>query len=175
MLARDRYRGMTLVELLVAVAVIAILSSLAVPSFVSMIENRRLKLVADTVISDMREAHSVAKELGAGGSVVMEFLSPGSGWSYTVTQTTLGDLASRSASDFGGFVALSVTGSDFADADSDGNRDLSMTYAAQFDADDTGTVTLTYSTKSVLITRNLGGLLSACASDSAVGFDECAN
>ncbi|MAV74147.1 MAG: hypothetical protein CBB81_06685 [Cellvibrionales bacterium TMED21] len=56
MLRRGRCRGMTLIELLVAVAVIAILSSLAVPSFVSMIENRRLKLVADTVISDMRAA-----------------------------------------------------------------------------------------------------------------------
>lgn len=56
MLRRGRCRGMTLIELLVAVAGIAILSSLAVPSFVSMIENRRLKLVADTVISDMRAA-----------------------------------------------------------------------------------------------------------------------
>lgn len=56
MLRRGRCRGMTLIELLVAVAFIAILSSLAVPSFVSMIENRRLKLVADTVISDMRAA-----------------------------------------------------------------------------------------------------------------------
>lgn len=49
-------RGFTLVELLVVLAVTAILTSLAVPSFQALLLNRRVQAAVDALASDMRFA-----------------------------------------------------------------------------------------------------------------------
>ncbi len=53
-------RGLTLIELLVTMAMVALLTTLAVPSFVSMLANSRLKAATRAVLSQTRYARDLA-------------------------------------------------------------------------------------------------------------------
>lgn len=53
-------KGITLIELLVAIAVLAILATIAVPSFRDSIERRRLIGAAETIYSELQYARSEA-------------------------------------------------------------------------------------------------------------------
>lgn len=52
--------GMTLIELMVSVAIVAVVASLAVPSFRTMLVKRSVQSAADSLVSDMRLARSEA-------------------------------------------------------------------------------------------------------------------
>lgn len=55
-----RQSGFTLVELLVTLSIVVILASMAVPGFQTMLVQRRIDSVADTLASDFRYARSEA-------------------------------------------------------------------------------------------------------------------
>ena len=55
-----RQHGFTLVELLVTVALMGVLVSLAVPNFRSMLVKRSMQAAAESLVGDMRYARSVA-------------------------------------------------------------------------------------------------------------------
>jgi type IV fimbrial biogenesis protein FimT len=70
-------RGFTLVELMVAIAVIAILVTLAAPSFYNFILVQRLKGINAQLVTDMQFARSEATsrfERGAGGNVDVQII-----------------------------------------------------------------------------------------------------
>ncbi len=56
----QRQRGLTLIELLVSLAVAAIVATLAVPSFRSVIENNRITTINDKMLASLRLARSEA-------------------------------------------------------------------------------------------------------------------
>ncbi|MBP6404685.1 MAG: GspH/FimT family pseudopilin [Proteobacteria bacterium] len=58
--------GLTLIELMVVLAIAAILAFLAVPSFTSMIRSNAISGSVNTFLSDMRYARSEAIRLGGG-------------------------------------------------------------------------------------------------------------
>lgn len=62
--ARTPQRGFTLVELVVSIAMLAILASIATPSFMRMIEAQRLRTGAFALISDLTLARSEAVKRG---------------------------------------------------------------------------------------------------------------
>ncbi|MFO1243939.1 MAG: GspH/FimT family pseudopilin [Ramlibacter sp.] len=64
-----KIRGFTLVELLVAMAILAILTALATPSFKRIIQSNAISNGVNTFLADMRYARSEAIRLG--GGVVM--------------------------------------------------------------------------------------------------------
>ena len=64
-----RQAGLTLIELLIVVSLVALLASLAVPSFRSLLVNRTVQAAADALISDMRYARSEAVKRSARVSI----------------------------------------------------------------------------------------------------------
>ena len=60
----DRANGFTLLELMVTIAVLAIISTIAIPSFQSMIDSRRVNGVALEIVGDLRLARTEAMRRG---------------------------------------------------------------------------------------------------------------
>jgi type IV fimbrial biogenesis protein FimT len=54
--ARFRHAGLTLIELVMALAILAILATLAVPSMAARMDHRRIKTAAETLAGDITEA-----------------------------------------------------------------------------------------------------------------------
>ena len=167
--------GLTLIEAMITVALIGILMAIALPSFNGLIQQNRMRLVVDTVVGDLRQSESLAQAAGAGQSVVLEISNPGASWAYTLTHSSSGSVLTRQASDFSGAISLSVTGSDFSDADGDGNRDVTFNQLKRIDSAGSGTLVITLSDISVEVARNLVGMVSVCSDNSGMGYSSCGN
>jgi prepilin-type N-terminal cleavage/methylation domain-containing protein len=82
--AMTRHQGFTLVELIVTIAVAAILLTIAVPSFLDSIDRARVVGAADNLLADMRYAQAEAMKTNV--SVVVTFTA-GTSWAYSMNTT----------------------------------------------------------------------------------------
>ena len=71
-------RGFTLLELMVAIAVLAILATVGVPSFRALIQNNRVTTQANELVSALSFARTEAVKRGR--DVEVEITQVGSGW-----------------------------------------------------------------------------------------------
>lgn len=78
---RHYYSGLTLIELLTAVSVLAILATIAIPSFDRMLDRRRVIGAADNLLADLRHARSESIKINQ--DITITFTA-GSNWSYTI-------------------------------------------------------------------------------------------
>lgn len=105
----SRQCGFTMVELMVVIAILAVLAAIAAPSFQSLIERWRVRLVAEELEGSIYYARSEA--IKRGGSVTLEAKGSGwqDGWSIVHTQgansTTLQEKAAS------GQVSITLAGS----------------------------------------------------------------
>lgn len=78
---KHRSLGLTLLETMIAVAIVALLASLAVPSFGGAAERSRLRFAAETLAADLGEARFEAARRGQ----PLEFeVRPGAGWCWAI-------------------------------------------------------------------------------------------
>jgi type IV fimbrial biogenesis protein FimT len=79
-LVRQIASGFTLIELMVTLTVVAILLTLAIPSFTGMIDKNRLKNAAETLYADLQFAR--AEAIKRNKKIRVSFFSNGSTWCY---------------------------------------------------------------------------------------------
>lgn len=76
-----RTRGLTLIELMVALAIVAVLMTLALPSFGSILARHRLKAAAEQMAADLGELRLLAAQRG---QTMHLNVQPGAQWCYAL-------------------------------------------------------------------------------------------
>lgn len=79
--APPAHRGLTLIELMIALAVLGLLASLTGPSFASLVARHRLRAVAENLAADLAEAREEAARRGA---PVHASFESGNHWCYAI-------------------------------------------------------------------------------------------
>lgn len=153
-------RGFTLLELMVVVAIIAILASIAVPSFTSSIEQARLRLVVETIVTDFRQAQRDVLAMGATGAATIAFTT-GDQWSVEKDLGANGtNELSRSHAEFANGIELSTS---FNPAE----LSLSQANLRQFTDATAGSIAFCNSVGKITISHSSTGIWSIGALDSS--------
>ncbi|MDA8827220.1 prepilin-type N-terminal cleavage/methylation domain-containing protein [Luminiphilus sp.] len=165
---KKKMTGFTLVELLVALAVMAILVAIAAPAFQNLLERQRLAGVAKTFLSDLRAARADALVLGLSGTVTVT-INDGSSWNYTIVSSGNTPTVSRTYTDYGGAVTAAVTGWNKAGS----TAAFTITSVRDLDSSGTGSITFTLGSLSAKIERNLLGGVFVCSATGDLGYVTC--
>lgn len=154
-------KGLTLLELLVVVAIIGILASIAVPSFTSSISQARLKLVVETLRSDLLDAQRNVLAHGAAGTATVTFVD-GSAWSYTISGSKS---LSRDHSAFSGSVTMTsgFTSDTFTITQKTQNHQETATI---------GSIVINNTVAAVTVSQSAVGVITVCSNDS-MGYSPC--
>lgn len=78
-------RGLTLIELMVALAIVAVLMSLALPSFGAILARQRLKAAAEQLAADLSEARLLAAQRA---QPLHLKLQPGAQWCWALASAS---------------------------------------------------------------------------------------
>jgi len=160
--------GFTLTELMVTIAIVGIIASMAVPSFQDMIERNRLKEAAESLKSDLMFARTEAIKQSTNLNVSIAI--NGSSWCYGIDE----DNSSCNCSTAGDCAIKTVDGSQFQGVTLDADDDTVFDFRR-------GTATAIGSTLSTshyaarLIVSN-SGRIRICSPDSTKaigGYDGC--
>ncbi|GAB4181397.1 MAG: hypothetical protein OHK0026_13540 [Rhodocyclaceae bacterium] len=100
-----RGRGFTLAELVIALAILAIIATLALPSFQTMIENQRLRAAAESVLNGLQLARAEAIRRNTRVRLVMNGATPG--WTVELDDGT--DIQVRPAGETGSGLTVALT------------------------------------------------------------------
>jgi len=82
---RRQVRGLTLIEVVIALAVLVLLLTLALPSFDGQLQRQRLKATAQTLAADLAEARFEAAQRG---QPLFIGIHGGADWCWAVTTTS---------------------------------------------------------------------------------------
>ena len=81
-------RGFTLIELMVTIAVLAILATVGIPGFVDLVQNNRVTTQANELVTALNVGRTEAVKRGRPVQVVVAQAAPG----WTATVSVVGDL-----------------------------------------------------------------------------------
>jgi len=87
MIAHQKQIGFTLIELMITIVVLAVLVAIALPSFQSIIEKRRLVGAADNLYADLQYARSEAIKQN---KIITFQFSTGANWCYGIDDNAAG-------------------------------------------------------------------------------------
>ena len=119
---RERLAGITLIEVLVAIAIIAIVAAIALPAYQSQIARQNLVLVAETFVSDIKLARSAALKRSEDVSFS---ITSGANWSYVISDSASTEIKRVSSSNFSNISELTLTDLGSGAFSFDGVRGLS--------------------------------------------------
>lgn len=159
--------GFTLVELLVSIAVLAIIVSIASPNFISISEQRRIVGAGDNLFASMRFAQSEALKRNARVHLVFQ---AGANWSYNICLTTdcsgAGDpLRAVAGTDYRG-TSLAVNTSPLS-------FDPKRGTLVQAPAATTAMLSLTLNTKNVGVQVDPNSQFQLCSTAGTGGYAAC--
>lgn len=105
----DRQHGVTLIELMVALALLGLLLLAGLPAFQTMLSNLRVRSVAESVLSGVQLARTEALKRNQNVSFNLD-ATTGGGWSVQLADGTV--LQSKSATEGGAVEVALATGGD---------------------------------------------------------------
>ena len=79
-------RGFTLIELMAALAILALLLLLGMPSFITFLRNSEIRSTSESIINGLRTASAEATRLNS--RVAFTFTGTGASWAINVTKDT---------------------------------------------------------------------------------------
>lgn len=176
-----RDRGLTLIEMMVAVAILGIMAAIAWPSYQSSLARSRLTGAVEGLAQDMQLARSQSMK---DNCVVAVGFTPGSpsAWSYTLTKASSpADCANPCAAGAAGCTTLrTVSGSEYKDVtltSITGFSDNTVTFEPvrnTTNAAASAGVTLTGSNGTALkVELNAVGRVAICATSGSGGYPTC--
>ena len=160
-------RGLTLIESMVAIAVLGILISMAIPSFTNIWDQRRIVGAGDNLFASMRFAQSEALKRNTRVHLVFQ---AGANWSYNICLTTdcsgAGDpLRAVSGADYRG-TSLAVNTSPLS-------FDPKRGTLVQAPAATTAMLSLTLNTKNVGVQVDPNSQFQLCSTAGTGGYAAC--
>lgn len=150
-------QGFTLVELLITVAVFAVLTMLALPSFNQWIVNSKIRSTTESVLAGFQLARTEAIRLNRGVRITLN-----ADTSWSVAEILSGNvIQTRPATEGTGNTTMTVTPGTATTVDFNGlGRVTNLTPITQVDLDSTAIPAA--STKELRITIGAGGAARAC-------------
>lgn len=151
-------QGFTLIELMITVAVFAVLTVLALPSFNQWIANTKIRSTTESILAGFQLARTEAVRLNRGVRIT---LNADTGWS--VTEVISGNVVQTrpAAEGTGNNTSMTVTPGGATIVDFNGlGRVTNLTPITQVDVDSTAIPAA--ETKELRITINTGGAARAC-------------
>lgn len=172
----SRNSGVTLIELMVTLAVLAIVVTVAIPSFEGMMTRQRLKSATEAVYQDLRWART--ETIKRNERITVEFDTTAPDWCYGITDsvTETCNCATAGSCTVDGigktvnassFPKAAVTSADFTPGDPSTTFDPVRGTAAA------GKVTITAGAYTAEVVVNMLGRVRVCSDDSALGYPAC--
>lgn len=165
MVVHSNINGFTLLEMMVSIAVMAIIATTVIPSFNDMKEKHKIRGAAESISSDLQLARSEA--IKTNQNISLSFSGFGAtNWCYGINDTSGCNCGVGNACQVDGATVRVASSNEFS------NINLTTNFTSQtvtFDPDrgttNSGTTTLSANGKSVKIIVSAIGRISLCSSD----------
>lgn len=167
---KNSQKGFTIIELMIVVALIGIIAAIALPSFKSLLENRKLIAAANTLQADFQFTKS--ESIKRNKSMFISFANAGAdNWCYGINEEVACNCASA------GDCSEKVVSIDDLPSVTLQNplpsSDISFNQFTGFAIGGTGNFVFELSNKETGVRLELNGRTSACSDNGLGGFSAC--
>lgn len=153
-----QFRGVTLTEVMIVIAIIGILAGIAVPSYQDMIERNRLKQAAESLADDLKYARTEAIKRSC--NTTLSFVSPG----YKISTVANGSCTAST-------VLKTVDISQFSSVSFSSTNNVTFVFTRGTSANLSSTVSSTHYTAQVVTESS--GRVYICTSGGKLGYPSC--